>query len=56
MRIIATFACAVVLTCMGVLPGHAERRVALVIGNRDYKPGVGALTNPLPRLTRAFGV
>jgi formylglycine-generating enzyme required for sulfatase activity len=47
MRIIATFACAVVLTCMGILPGHAEARVALVIGNRDYKPGVGALTNPL---------
>src|SRR5262249_36964415 len=28
-------------------PAHAEKRIALVIGNRDYKSGVGALTNPL---------
>jgi hypothetical protein len=26
---------------------HAERRVALVIGNRDYKASVGPLANPL---------
>ena len=25
----------------------AEKRVALLIGNKDYKPGVGALMNPL---------
>ena len=28
-------------TCAG------EKRVALLIGNKDYKAGVGALTNPL---------
>ena len=26
---------------------HAEKRIALLIGNKDYKPGVGALVNPL---------
>jgi uncharacterized caspase-like protein len=26
---------------------HAEKRIALLIGNKDYKSGVGALTNPL---------
>jgi hypothetical protein len=26
---------------------HAEKRVALLIGNKDYKQGVGALVNPL---------
>jgi formylglycine-generating enzyme required for sulfatase activity len=30
-----------------VLRAQAEKRIALLIGNRDYKPGVGALTNPL---------
>src|SRR5215813_15365259 len=25
----------------------AEKRIALLIGNKDYKPGVGALVNPL---------
>jgi len=25
----------------------AEKRIALLIGNKDYKPGVGALGNPL---------
>jgi hypothetical protein len=25
----------------------AGKRIALLIGNRDYKPGVGALINPL---------
>jgi hypothetical protein len=28
-------------------PAHAEKRVALVIGNKDYKASVGPLTNPL---------
>jgi formylglycine-generating enzyme required for sulfatase activity len=28
-------------------PAYAEKRIALVIGNKDYKSGVGALTNPL---------
>ena len=26
---------------------QTEKRVALLIGNKDCKPGVGALTNPL---------
>jgi len=26
---------------------QAEKRIALLIGNKDYKPGVGALGNPL---------
>src|SRR5437867_12591119 len=26
---------------------QAEKRIALLIGNKDYKPGVGALVNPL---------
>src|SRR5262245_48772568 len=26
---------------------QAEKRIALLIGNKDYKSGVGALTNPL---------
>ena len=26
---------------------QSEKRVALVIGNQAYKPGVGALLNPL---------
>ena len=26
---------------------HAEKRIALLIGNKDYKAGVGSLTNPL---------
>ena len=25
----------------------AQERIALLIGNQDYKPGVGKLTNPL---------
>jgi formylglycine-generating enzyme required for sulfatase activity len=29
------------------VPAHTEKRVALVIGNKDYKSGVGALANPL---------
>jgi len=28
-------------------PAHAEKRIALVIDNKDYKSGVGTLTNPL---------
>jgi hypothetical protein len=30
-----------------VLHAQAEKRIALLIGNKDYKAGVGALTNPL---------
>jgi uncharacterized caspase-like protein len=36
-----------VLLSLIAVPAHAEKRIALVIGNRDYKSSVGALTNPL---------
>jgi len=29
------------------LLAQSEKRIALLIGNKDYKPGVGSLTNPL---------
>src|SRR5215467_643195 len=31
----------------GATNALAEKRIALLIGNKDYKVGVGALTNPL---------
>jgi uncharacterized caspase-like protein len=39
----------VVLVPLALFPSaaHAEKRIALLIGNKDYKPGVGALANPL---------
>jgi uncharacterized caspase-like protein len=37
----------VILLSLIDVPAKAEKRVALVIGNRDYKPSVGRLTNPL---------
>jgi TPR repeat protein/uncharacterized caspase-like protein len=36
MRRLAAFAFAVVLMCLGPSPGHADKRVALVIGNGAY--------------------
>jgi uncharacterized caspase-like protein len=36
MRLVIAFACAVLLVCVGALPGHADKRVALVIGNGAY--------------------
>jgi uncharacterized caspase-like protein len=36
MRVVAAFACAVMLVCLGALPSYAEKRVALVIGNDRY--------------------
>jgi formylglycine-generating enzyme required for sulfatase activity len=35
------------LLVLMVAPARAEKRIALVIGNKDYKSGVGALVNPL---------
>ena len=46
MRLVAAFACAVMLMTNGVLPSHAEKRVALVIGNGAYR---NAITLPNPR-------
>jgi hypothetical protein len=45
MRLLAAFVCAVLLTCLGGVSGHAENRVALVIGNGAYR-NAPALTNP----------
>jgi Caspase domain len=38
-----------IIVLLAFLPSaaHAEKRIALLIGNKDYKAGVGALTNPL---------
>ena len=45
LRLVAAFACAVMLMAIGVLPSHAEKRVALVIGNGAYRHAI-ALRNP----------
>ncbi|MGP0094983.1 MAG: SUMF1/EgtB/PvdO family nonheme iron enzyme [Xanthobacteraceae bacterium] len=45
MRLLAAFACAVTLICLGVAPGRAEKRVALVIGNSAYQ-NTPVLSNP----------
>jgi hypothetical protein len=34
---VTTFAYALLLICLTVVPGHAEERVALVIGNSNYQ-------------------
>ena len=46
MRLVAAFACAAILICLGGRSGHAETRVALVIGNAAYR-NVAALPNPV---------
>jgi hypothetical protein len=46
MRVVAAFVCTVMMTCFGVLAGHAEKRVALIIGNGAYQNTV-ALSNPV---------
>ena len=35
------------LMLVGATSAMAEKRIAHLIGNKDYKPGVGALVNPL---------
>jgi hypothetical protein len=45
MRFIAATLCFAVSVYLGIAPGHAERRVALVIGNADYQ-STAALPNP----------
>ena len=45
MRFILAMAFAVMLTWLGVVPGHAEKRVALVVGNSAYR-NVALLPNP----------
>jgi uncharacterized caspase-like protein len=44
-RLFVAFACAVLVICAGVLPSHAEKRVALVISNSNYQHA-GRLGNP----------
>jgi uncharacterized caspase-like protein len=46
MRLGAAFIGAVMLICLGAVAGHAEKRVALVIGNSAY-PGRAGLANPV---------
>ncbi len=40
---------AIALLCLMIASSVAlaEKRIALLIGNKDYKAGVGTLTNPL---------
>jgi hypothetical protein len=45
MRILAALACATIIILLGLVPGFAETRVALVIGNSAYAR-VPALPNP----------
>jgi hypothetical protein len=49
--VLAMWARVVVAIILLLLPAAAfaqtEKRIALLIGNKDYKTGVGALTNPL---------
>jgi hypothetical protein len=45
MRFFAMLACALVSTIVGVLPCGAEQRVALIVGNSDYR-FVSRLNNP----------
>jgi hypothetical protein len=46
MRLVAAFVLAALLICLDVLPGRAEKRVALVIGNSNYQHA-GQLGNPV---------
>src|SRR5215470_5854689 len=46
MRLLAAIAYAAVLLCLGAVPTHADKRVALVIGNADYQKA-DKLANPL---------
>jgi uncharacterized caspase-like protein len=45
MRLVLAFACIIIFVWLGVVPGHAEKRVALVIGNSTYGK-VARLPNP----------
>src|SRR5437660_98559 len=45
MRLVAAIACAAMLLGLDIVPGHAEKRVALVIGNSSYQ-GAPVLANP----------
>jgi hypothetical protein len=45
MRLVAAIACAVMMMCADIAPGHADKRAALVIGNSTYQHA-GRLANP----------
>jgi hypothetical protein len=47
MRRCGWVALALVFLTLAAPAALAEKRIALLIGNKDYKPGVGALVNPL---------
>jgi uncharacterized caspase-like protein len=36
LRLVTAIACAAILTCFGAVPSHADKRVALIIGNGAY--------------------
>lgn len=61
MRALAALACAAMLMCLAAAPGHAEKRVALVVGNSQYKASGSVLPNPqndaqdLAQVLRGFG-
>ena len=46
MRLATVIACTLWVTMVGIMPGFAEKRVALVIGNSNYQH-VGRLPNPV---------
>jgi uncharacterized caspase-like protein len=46
MQLVTALACVLMLSCLGVAPAHADKRVALVIGNGAYK---NAQPLPTPR-------
>ena len=46
MRLATVIACTLWVTMVGIMPGFAEKRVALVIGNSNYQH-VGRLRNPV---------
>jgi uncharacterized caspase-like protein len=46
MRFVAALTCTVMLLCLGIPPGYADKRVALVIGNAAYQ-NTAPLGNPV---------
>src|SRR5215475_65772 len=46
MRLVTALASALMLSCLGLATAHADKRVALIIGNADYQKA-DKLANPL---------
>jgi hypothetical protein len=47
MRRLGWVAIVLLVSVVAAPEAHADKRIALLIGNHSYKPGVGALVNPL---------